>query len=63
MCAEESVLLSSSPESILMQMAKAEIKNVYNAKSEQVRIPLDLGSQRTYITEALAEKLLLKREM
>ena len=45
-----------------MQMAKAEIKNVKNAKSEQVRILLDLISQRTYITEELAEKLLLKRE-
>ena len=61
MCAEECVRVSSS-ESVLMQMAKAEIKNVYTAKSEQVKILLELGSHRTYITEELAEKLLLKRK-
>ena len=40
---------------------KSRNKNAYNAKSEQVRILLDSGSRRTHITEALAEKILLKR--
>ena len=47
---------------MLMQTAKTEIKGQRNTKGEIVRILLDSGSQRTYVTEALADKLQLKRE-
>ena len=47
---------------VLMQTAKAEIMNPNNHKSDQVRILLNSGSQRTYATETLAEKLQLTRE-
>ena len=59
-CSEENVLLSSG-EMVLMQTAKTEIKGQRNSKSEIVRIQLDSGSQRTYVTEPLADKLQLKR--
>ena len=58
--AEENVLISSG-EMVLMQTAKSEIKNPTNAKSNIVRILLDSGSQRTYITEELANKLQLAK--
>ena len=60
-CADEKALVSSG-EMVLMQTAKTEIKNQYNSKCEQVRILLDSGSQRTYVTESLAEKLQPTRE-
>ena len=47
---------------MLMQTAKAEIKGHKNSKGELVRILLDSGSQRTYVSENLAEKLQLQRE-
>ena len=59
-CGGENVLISSS-EIVLMQTAKSEVKNPTKSKSEIVRILLDLGSQRTYITEKLAEQLQLTR--
>ena len=46
---------------MLMQTAKSEVKNPTNAKSNIVRIHLDSGSQRTYITEELANKLQLAK--
>ncbi|MEW8547947.1 MAG: aspartyl protease family protein, partial [Candidatus Thiodiazotropha sp.] len=58
--ANENVLISSG-EFVLMQTAKTEIRNPENDKSETVRLLLDSGSQRTYITENLAEKLKLKK--
>ena len=58
---EENVLVSSG-EIVLMQTARTEIKSCDNSRSEQIRILLDSGSQRTYVTESLAEKSLLKRE-
>ena len=48
---------------MLTQPAKSEIKNPNNSKSDKVRILLDSGSQRTYVTESLAEKLQLRREI
>ena len=45
-----------------MQTAKSEVKNPTKSKSEIVRILLDSGSQRTYITEKLATQLQLTRE-
>ena len=60
-CSEENVLVTSG-EMVLMQTAKTEIKGQRNTKGEIVRILLDSGSQRTYVTEALADKLQLKRE-
>ena len=60
-CSEENVLVSSG-EMVLMQTAKTEIKGQRNTKGEIVRILLDSGSQRTYVTEEFADKLQLKRE-
>ena len=60
-CTEENVLVSSG-EMVLMQTAKAEIMNPNKCTGDQARILLDSGSQRTYVTESLAEKLQLTRE-
>ena len=60
-CARENVLVSSG-EIVLMQTAQAKLTNLNQSKCEQVRILLDSGSQRTYITESLAEQLQLRRE-
>ena len=56
----ENALLSSG-EIVLMQTATADISNPVNGKIQNVRMLLDTGSQRTYITEALAKKLSLKK--
>ena len=45
----------------MMQTATADISNPVNGQIQNVRMLLDSGSQRTYITEALAKKLKLKR--
>lgn len=58
---EENALVSSE-EIVLMQTAKTEIKNQHNLNSEQVRILLDSGSQRAYVTESLAKRLQLIQE-
>ena len=58
---EEKMLISSG-ETVLMQTAVAEITNPYEDSLHQVRLLLDCGSQRTYITESLANKLNLERE-
>ena len=60
-CAEENVLVSLG-EMVLMQTSKAEIQGHNNSEREHVRILLASGSQRTYVTEHLAEKLKLKIE-
>ena len=60
-CADEGALVSSG-EMVLMQTAKTEIKSPNRSKCEQVRILLDSGSQRTYVTEKLADRLQLTRE-
>ena len=57
----ESVLISSG-EIVLMQTAKTEVKNPCTNKSDVVRILLDSGSQRTYVTEKLAEQLHLTKD-
>ena len=54
--------LVSSGEMVLMQTSKAVIKSPNNSEVENVRILLDSGSQRTYVTKSLAYKLKLKRE-
>ena len=53
--------LISSGEFVLMQTAKTEVRNPHNDRSMTVRLMLDSGSQRTYITENLAEQLNLKK--
>ena len=53
--------LISSGEFVLMQTAKTEIRNPDSTRSQTVRLLFDSGSQRTYITEHLAEQLDLKR--
>ena len=55
---ESENVLESSSEIVLMQTAKCEVKPI----SDTVRILLDSGSQRTYVTERLAEQLQLKKE-
>ena len=55
----ENVLLSSG-ESVLMQTAKTEVKNPRNNTIQNIRMLLDTGSQRTYITENLAKTLNLR---
>ena len=52
--------LISSGEMVLMQTARTQIKNPESGLKQTARILLDSGSQRTYITEALAKKLNLK---
>lgn len=60
-CAEEKAL-ESSEKRVLVQTAKAEVKNKNNLKHQEVRILFDSGSQRTYVTENLAEKLQLSKK-
>ena len=60
-CADEGALVSSG-EMVLMQTAKKEIKSPNRSKCERVWILLDSGSQRTYVTEKLADRLQLTRE-
>lgn len=52
--------LISSGEMVLMQTARAAIQNPANGHRHNTRLLLDSGSQRTYITESLANKLNLK---
>ena len=52
--------LISSGEMVLMQTARAEINNHNTGSKQNVRLLLDSGSQRTYITESLAKKMNLK---
>ena len=59
--AEENVLVPSG-EMVLMQTAKTEIQGHNISERDHVRILFDSGSQKTYVTENLAEKLKLKRE-
>ena len=61
MSVEENALMSSS-EMVLMQTAKTEIKNPNSSARQCVRVLLDCGSQRTYITSGLAQKFGLKGE-
>ncbi len=58
----EEVGLLSYNETVLMQTALTEIKGNDSDKSEEVRLILDSGSHRTYITQRLAERLHLKVE-
>lgn len=52
--------LISSGEMVLMQTARADINNPNNGLKQNVRMLLDSGSQRTYVTESLAKKMNLK---
>lgn len=58
--AENSLL--SSGDIVLMQTAKTEVSNQYRENSEPARLLMDSGSQRTYITENLADRLQLKSQ-
>ena len=46
--------------SVLMQTATAVVRNVDKGSSSKIRLILDSGSQRTYITKGLANELKLK---
>ena len=52
----ENTLLASD-EQVLMQTATAEVDNLEKSRRQAIRLLLDTGSQRIYITEQLAEKL------
>ena len=56
---QENALLSSG-DVVLMQTAKAVIRNPSGNEYDKIRLLMDSGSQRTYITEAYARKLNLK---
>ena len=43
-----------------MQTAKDDVQNPVNDLRQDARILLNSGSQRTYITESLAKRLILK---
>ena len=49
--------LLSSDEQVLMQTATVEVENLQKSRKVTTRLLLDTGSQRTYITNELAEKL------
>ena len=51
----ENTLLASD-EQVLMQTATAEVENLEKSRRQAIGLLLDTGSQRTYITEQLAEK-------
>ena len=56
----ENALLSSG-EMVLMQTALADISNPENGQKQSIRMLFDIGSHRTYISEALANQFNLKR--
>ena len=45
---------------VLMQTATTVVKDIENNSSATVRLILDSGSQRTYVTKQLADELMLK---
>ena len=47
-------------EIVLMQTARTKLKNPKTSSKTEARVLLDSGSQRTYITERLANELNLK---
>ena len=53
-------MLISSEKTVLMQTAKTDIENPMTSRTQTVRILLDTGSHRTYITESLPKALNLK---
>ncbi|KAK2559409.1 hypothetical protein P5673_018033 [Acropora cervicornis] len=54
----ENTLLASD-EQVLMQTATVEVENLEKSGKQTIRLLLDTGSQRSYITEQLADKLQL----
>ena len=54
----ENTLLTSD-EQVLMQTATVEVENLEKSGKQTIRLLLDTGSQRSYITEQLADKLQL----
>ena len=54
----ENTLLASD-EQVLMQTATVEVENLEISGKQTIRLLLDTGSQRSYITEQLADKLQL----
>jgi len=58
---DESGLLSFD-ETVLMQTATADVKGSKSDKSDKVRLLLDSGSHRTYITKKLADRLGLEEK-
>ena len=55
----ENTLLASD-EQVLMQTATVEVENLEKSGKQTIRLLLDTGSQRSYITEQLADKLQLQ---
>ncbi|CAC5418971.1 unnamed protein product [Mytilus coruscus] len=55
-------MLTSSSETVLMQIAKVEVNNPNDSLKQTTRLLFDSGSQRTYVSQKLASKLKLKSE-
>ncbi|CAC5424646.1 unnamed protein product [Mytilus coruscus] len=55
--------LLSSGDIVLMQTAQTTVSNTEVNETEVVRLLMDSGSQRTYITENLAKRLNLKKKV
>ncbi|XP_060551133.1 uncharacterized protein LOC132712731 [Ruditapes philippinarum] len=55
--------LASFSEMILMQTVKTKVYNPQNGKEEEIRILLDSGSQRSYVSDSLAKRLDMKSEV
>ncbi|XP_060575739.1 uncharacterized protein LOC132733143 [Ruditapes philippinarum] len=55
----ENVMISAG-EMVLMQTATTEVNNPNGNGAQNIRVLLDCGSQRTYITQKLADNLKLK---
>jgi hypothetical protein len=58
---EENAMLSHE-ESVFLQTALTDIQSPTSNQNVKARILLDCGSQRTYITQSLADKLRLKQQ-
>jgi len=56
---EEKGLMSMN-EMVMMQTALTDVINTETNESHPVRLPMDSGSHRSYVSEALAEKLQLQ---
>ena len=56
----EADLLLASEEKVLIQTAKTTVKNTTKDVSAEIRMFLDCGCQRTYISQQLVDKLQLE---
>ena len=60
-CGEGQSMVAAG-EQVIMQTALIKAMDAGQSKSEITRVPMDTGSQRTYITEKIVKKLKLTTE-